>query len=180
MERVPNAEQLAVINELDEDMLVFASAGTGKTFTVANRVKNIIESARAASGEILCLTFTVKACEELKEDIRTYAGAQADLVNINTIHGFCYGLLCEEALRSSGKLGAIRIFDETDRECEAENIIAEWEGSGLPEKFSYGKIGQIISTMKHLRHERIAPDPAQRSTAGYQPTITRSPSIESY
>ena len=45
--RQPNADQLKVINELDSNVILFASAGTGKTFTVAQRVKQIIETERA-------------------------------------------------------------------------------------------------------------------------------------
>ena len=61
MERVPNAEQRQVIEDLENNLIVFASAGTGKTFTVAKRVENIIRLQRALPEQILCLTFTAKA-----------------------------------------------------------------------------------------------------------------------
>ena len=69
IDRIPNAEQQAIIDELDQNIILFASAGTGKTFTVAKRVCNIIESRRAQPEEILCLTFTIKAANEMKDDI---------------------------------------------------------------------------------------------------------------
>ena len=59
--RMPNPDQQAVIQELDRNLILFASAGTGKTFTVAKRVQRILESGRARPEEILCLTFTIKA-----------------------------------------------------------------------------------------------------------------------
>ena len=49
-ERKPNTDQLKVINELDSNLILFASAGTGKTFLVAQRVKHIIETGRALPG----------------------------------------------------------------------------------------------------------------------------------
>ena len=50
-ERKPNTDQLKVINELDSNLILFASAGTGKTFSVAQRVKHIIEKKQ---GTVLC------------------------------------------------------------------------------------------------------------------------------
>ena len=64
-----NAAQQRIVNELDRNILLLASAGTGKTNTMAYRVAHIIESGRAAGEEILCMTFTNKACREMKERI---------------------------------------------------------------------------------------------------------------
>ena len=88
MERRPNEEQLRVIENLDENIILFASAGTGKTFTVAKRAAQIIRLGRAKPSEILCMTFTVKACEEMREDLARYVGEEAKNVEIRTIHGF--------------------------------------------------------------------------------------------
>ena len=77
MKREPNNEQLKVINDLTNNIILFASAGTGKTFTVANRVANILASEKATAREILCLTFTIKASKEMSEDILGYAGKAA-------------------------------------------------------------------------------------------------------
>ena len=51
MERAPNAEQRLVIEDLENNLIVFASAGTGKTFTVAKRVARIIKTERALPQE---------------------------------------------------------------------------------------------------------------------------------
>ena len=86
--RQPNDAQRRVIDDLDNNIILFASAGTGKTFTVAKRVAQIIQSGRAKPSELLCLTFTVKACEEMREDIAQYVGQSASEVEIRTIHSF--------------------------------------------------------------------------------------------
>ena len=100
-DRIPNFEQQAVIDELDRNIILFASAGTGKTFTVAKRVCNIIESRRALPEEILCLTFTIKAANEMKDDILHYAGEEAKRVTTRTIHSFAYQILKEESTRDT-------------------------------------------------------------------------------
>ena len=63
---VINSEQQRVIDELDRNILLLASAGTGKTNTLAYRVAHIIESGRCEAHQILCMTFTNKAAQEMK------------------------------------------------------------------------------------------------------------------
>ncbi len=86
--------------DLDKDAVIEASAGTGKTYTIKEIVKKLIEKAKAIPQEILVLTFTEKATRELKERIRqTIAESNEETMrrilmnfedfNIFTIHGFC-------------------------------------------------------------------------------------------
>lgn len=69
-----NALQREAVEELDRNILLLAPAGTGKTNTLACRIVHIIEQDRALPEEILCLTFTNKACREMRERISRYAG----------------------------------------------------------------------------------------------------------
>ena len=64
-----NAEQKAVVETLQENILLTASAGTGKTNTMAARISRIVGEGLAKAEEILCLTFTNKACKEMRERI---------------------------------------------------------------------------------------------------------------
>ena len=131
MERTPNEEQQRVIEELDNNLILFASAGTGKTFTVANRVGRILRENRAAPQEILLLTFTTKACEEMREDIARYVGEQAKSVEVRTIHGFCYRLMREENRRRGDKYLDATVCDEVDAEELLRSILSSqltfWE-----------------------------------------------------
>ena len=52
-----NREQQRVIDEVEQNILLLASAGTGKTNTLAYRVAHIIESGRCEAHQILCMTF---------------------------------------------------------------------------------------------------------------------------
>ena len=124
MKRIPNAQQSAVINDLTNNIILFASAGTGKTFTVANRVANILASGRATAEQILCLTFTIKASKEMAEDILGYAGKEGKDVLVNTIHGFCYRLLLEENQRSRNQYSELGVCDEVDEEEILRSILS--------------------------------------------------------
>ena len=174
MTRTPNAEQAKVIAELDNNIILFASAGTGKTFTVANRVANILKSGRAKAEEILCLTFTIKACDEMKEDIAGYVGEEAKDVRVKTIHGFCHQVLSEESKRVSEKYCEPTVCDEVDQEEILKSIlssrIALWEqeallgvetGEGEAEEssrefFIYRKRGALRELLSGLKHCREA------------------------
>ncbi len=116
MVKTPNERQRFVINNLTDNVILFASAGTGKTFTVANRVANIIALGKALPEEILCLTFTIKAANEMKEDIVGYVGKNGEEVRVNTIHGFCYQLIIEESKRKGERYSDLCVVDEVDQE----------------------------------------------------------------
>ena len=142
MERIPNLQQQSVIDDLKNNIILFASAGTGKTFTVANRVANILRSGNATASEILCLTFTIKACKEMSEDIQKYVGKSAKEVSVNTIHSFCYRLLLEENKHSGKHYGELGVCDEVDEEDVLRSILSarypywqveeEFKKQGLP------------------------------------------------
>ena len=67
-----NKKQQQVINELNQNILLSAGAGTGKTNVLSYRIANILNKNRANADEILCLTFTNKACRELKNRIHSH------------------------------------------------------------------------------------------------------------
>ncbi len=122
--KIPNQQQRQVIDEVDNNVILYAGAGTGKTFTVANRVANILMQEKAKAEEILCLTFTIKACNEMKEDVLGYAGEIAQNVQISTIHGFCYRLIVEELKRVGEENANYTICDEIDQEEILKSILS--------------------------------------------------------
>lgn len=111
-----NREQLRVVENLTDNILLMAPAGTGKTNALALRVAKIIKNDRALPERILCLTFTNKACREMKERVAKMAGEAASGVEVATIHGFCYRLLKAWAGKSAaGDVpGDFRVADEED------------------------------------------------------------------
>lgn len=64
---IPNKEQKELINELDKNILLIASAGTGKTEAMALRIVNIIKSNKGKLEGNIMYNLTNKACKEMKE-----------------------------------------------------------------------------------------------------------------
>lgn len=155
--RVPNAEQQAVIGDLQENIILFASAGTGKTFTVARRVSRILQEGRAAPGEILCLTFTNKAAAEMREDIFSYAGQGAADITVSTIHSFCYQVLREEYKAGDEAVAEPMICDDVDEGEEIKDILLSMgmEAPGEQRRISVlhapAFLAGFVSSLKHQR-----------------------------
>src|ERR1700682_2514919 len=75
-------------------LLVIAGAGTGKTRVITERIRDLLESDAALSGEnILSLTFTKKAAAEMKARVVKAVGERGKDVALATFHSFCETLL---------------------------------------------------------------------------------------
>ena len=109
-----NREQQRVIDEVEQNILLLASAGTGKTNTLAYRVAHLIEGGYAKAENILCMTFTNKAAQEMKSRIEFLVGQPAKAVEISTFHSFCFYVLQQEGKRDESLYTDVTIFDEED------------------------------------------------------------------
>lgn len=150
-------EQRAVIDDFDHNILLLARAGTGKTFTIANKVAEAIRRGFCKGEEVLCVTFTVKAAEELREDIDAWCGEKSG-AEVCTIHGFCYSLV-----KAYGKLtGEFRdptVADEVDVGEILTSLLLDHAERGeyamadglplLPER----QLARIATAIKHEREE---------------------------
>lgn len=90
----PNEKQQKCIDNIDGKYLVLAGPGTGKTFTLIQRVKNMIE--KGINPEtILCLTFSDAATNEMRSRLVKELNKTDIRVNIFTYHGFCNDIITE-------------------------------------------------------------------------------------
>lgn len=109
-----NENQNLLINEYERNVILLASAGTGKTDTLCRRIANIIDDGKASPTEILCITFTNKACKEMKERIEKIVGTAAKEITIKTFHSFCFDIIKLEAKKRTDIFTDFTIFDEED------------------------------------------------------------------
>ena len=72
-------------------MLVVAGAGTGKTSVLTHRIERLVREGHARTDEILALTYTVNAAEEMQDRVRTLLGGKT--VPALTFHDYCLKLL---------------------------------------------------------------------------------------
>lgn len=107
-----NIPQRKAVTVLSGPMAVFAGAGSGKTRVITYRIANLLANGIAMKN-ILAVTFTNKAAEEMKSRVTTLLKADVKNLWIGTFHAVCLRIL-----RSSGKHINLKsdfmIFDEED------------------------------------------------------------------
>lgn len=123
-----NKQQRLAVENLTSHLLLLAGAGTGKTNTLAHRVANLLVSGAAGPAEILCLTFTNRACKEMTERIAQIAGESAEEVTIRTIHSFCAWLLRSMPQRLTDIGRDFAICDQADCQEAIREVVFEVVG----------------------------------------------------
>lgn len=144
-----NKKQQQVINELNQNILLSAGAGTGKTNVLSYRVANILNKNRANANEILCLTFTNKACRELKNRITSQLDFEtANKITIRTIHGFAYQVITTTAKKAQTIFKEFVIFDDEDQKTLIRQTIANFPKARALD------IQYIVNCIEQLKQER--------------------------
>jgi DNA helicase-2/ATP-dependent DNA helicase PcrA len=109
-----NPEQLEAVTTLEGPVLVVAGAGSGKTRTLVYRVARLVESG-VTPGQILLLTFTRKAAEEMLRRASGLVGGSCSQVAGGTFHSFAHQCLRRHA-REIGLAPSFTILDRGDSE----------------------------------------------------------------
>jgi DNA helicase-2/ATP-dependent DNA helicase PcrA len=94
-------------------LLVLAGAGSGKTRVLTHRIAYLLATGMARPGEILAITFTNKAADEMRGRVERLTGAASRLMWVMTFHSACARILRQHAERLGYKRG-FSIYDEAD------------------------------------------------------------------
>ncbi len=103
-----NSSQQTVAESITGPVIVVAGPGTGKTFTLVQRIKKILEESNLSGKTILVLTFSHKAKEEILSRVYLEVGKETTNIEIETFHSFCLKIL----LRKNSNL---QIADEVEQ-----------------------------------------------------------------
>jgi len=107
-----NEEQVAAVTHKEGPLLIVAGAGTGKTTVITRRLAYLIDRNLAKPNEILAVTFTDKAAQEMEERIdKLLPYGYLDLW-ISTFHSFCQRILREHGL-DIGIPTNFKVLDQT-------------------------------------------------------------------
>ncbi len=109
---VLNPEQQQATEHIFGALLVQAPVGTGKTLVLTQRLINAIQAGIPAS-RILCLSFTNKAAQEIRDRVRRALPPQAREITVSTFHGLCAKILRQES-RTLALPADFIIYDDED------------------------------------------------------------------
>jgi len=116
-----NSAQIEAVRHTEGPLLVLAGAGSGKTRVITRRIASLIAHCGVRPEQILAVTFTNKAAEEMKRRVEKLLGAGGLAVSLGTFHSTCVRILRRHA-SLLGMRGSFLIYDEADqlallREC---------------------------------------------------------------
>ncbi len=123
-----NKAQKEAVTHLDGPLLIVAGAGSGKTKVLTTRIANIIRKKKAFPNQILAVTFTNKAANEMQNRVSQILGSSAvGLSWLGTFHSICAKLLRKHA--AAVNLNSNFTIVDTDDQaklikniCKAENV----------------------------------------------------------
>lgn len=153
----PNPEQRELINAIEGLYLVDAGAGTGKTFTVTRRYANIVEQDGIAPSDVLLVTFTNNAAEEMRDRIvRNSEYGMRELSNapIQTFHSLAHDILDEHGHDAPTYLGVEETITGSTRIIEDDIIeqalFREFIGQFIDSHPEYNEFFTAISETTEL------------------------------
>ncbi len=143
-----NAEQKQAVLHADGPLLILAGAGSGKTRVIAYRTAHLIASRRAGPDELLAVTFTNKAAEEMRGRVERLVDTGGRRLWISTFHAFC-----ARVLRREGGVELTRdfvIYDTADQLAVVRGILRDLDADDklLPARQALSEISQAKNRMQ--------------------------------
>jgi DNA helicase-2/ATP-dependent DNA helicase PcrA len=109
-----NPEQRTAVLHLNGPLLILAGAGSGKTRVITSRIAHLVGDGHAEPHEVLAVTFTNKAAEEMRARVEALLGSDCSRMWISTFHALCARLLRREA-PAIGLSRDFVIYDSSDQ-----------------------------------------------------------------
>jgi DNA helicase-2/ATP-dependent DNA helicase PcrA len=127
-------------------LLILAGAGSGKTRVLTHRIAYLVGTGQARPGEILAITFTNKAADEMRGRVESLVGDRARAMWVMTFHAACARMLRSNADRL-GYTRGFTIYDEQDSLRLVKQCIDELDID--PKRFAPRGIRRQISDAKN-------------------------------
>jgi uncharacterized protein (TIGR00375 family) len=149
-------EQRAAAGAQAGPLLVVAGPGTGKTRTLTHRLAHLIQERGMAAERCLAISFTRRACGELRERLDALVGGEAERVLVTTFHGLGLRILREQH-KAVGLGPGFRVADDTER----LELLAEVLGG--PEREARRLLPELVRRKRDraLRWPDLDPEPSE-------------------
>ena len=139
-----NPRQKEAVITTEGPVLILAGPGSGKTRVLTHRLAYLIKSG-IPPANILAVTFTNKAADEMKSRVKKLVGKLSNLPFVGTFHSFCLRILRREIDKLGYKKSFV-IYDEDDQLSLVKKIIENLEIN--KDQFPAKKVATTISALK--------------------------------
>lgn len=157
-----NPEQLRAVQHDKGPLLILAGAGSGKTRVLTHRIAYLIEKRKVNPYQILAITFTNKAANEMRERVDKIVGYGSENIWVSTFHSTCVRIL-RRFIDTLGYERSFTIYDTDDQKtlmrevCKYLNI----DTKQMSER-------SILSAISKAKDELITPEEFELQARDYQ------------
>ncbi|MGH9091530.1 MAG: ATP-dependent helicase, partial [Acidimicrobiales bacterium] len=165
-----NPPQRAAVEHRGGPLLVVAGAGSGKTRVLTRRIAHLLATGDAAPWEVLAITFTNKAADEMRRRVVDLVGPRAERMWVSTFHSACLRMLRSHADRL-GYRSSFTVYDDADSRRLVEIVVAELglDTKRLPPRSVAAVIGQakgeLVDVGRFREEAGFGGDPFRRRIA---------------
>jgi len=157
-------QQQAVLHS-GSPLLILAGAGSGKTRVLTHRAAHLVESGLALPENLLLLTFTNKAAQEMKNRMGVIIKSNTEKLFAGTFHSFS----CRLLRKYGPKIGidsSFTIYDSDDQENLIRTILSDTHYT--PQEF---KISSLMYYIENCKNNFIVPEAAANAASGFWESV---------
>lgn len=151
----PNKKQDECIRTLDGPVMVLAGPGTGKTYTIIQRIKYMINTGIEPSS-ILCLTYSEAAANEMKGRLVKEIGAVSASVTVNTYHAFCNEII-KQYPSEFELLDKVSLADEITKRTLMEEVLDNIKPKAYKTRWGDSKyfIPELLNAVNEIKSNQV-------------------------
>src|SRR6476646_7203270 len=147
-----NPEQREAVLHIKGPLLILAGAGSGKTRVITSRIAYLVGDGHAEPHELLAVTFTNKAAEEMRARVESLLGSDCSKMWVSTFHSLCARLLRREA-PAIGLSRDFVIYDSSDQLTVVKQALKE-----LQVDDSFVQPRAALSRISHAKNRMETPE----------------------
>ena len=147
-----NDKQYEAVTNTEGPSLVIAGAGSGKTKVLTHKIAYLIGEKAVKPWNVLAITFTNKAANEMKERVKNLVGDTASDIWMGTFHSICVRIL-RKTIDRIGFDSSFVIFDTSDQKSMIKKILKE---QNLDDKIFSDK--SVLYEISNAKNEMLTPE----------------------
>ena len=156
-----NSEQREAVLHVNGPLLILAGAGSGKTRVITSRVAYLVGDGHASPHNVLAVTFTNKAAEEMRARVEVLLGSDCSRLWVSTFHSLCARLLRREA-PAIGLSRDFVIYDSSDQLSVVKQALKD-----LHVDESFVQPRAALSRISHAKNRMEGPEEVAAGTEGW-------------
>ena len=155
-----NPMQRQAVFHTEGPLLILAGAGSGKTRVLTHRIAYLIQEKEVNPWNILAITFTNKAAQEMRERVDRIAGFGSEAIWVSTFHSTCVRIL-RRHIDNLGYDTNFTIYDTDDQKSVIKDVCRR-----LNVDTKVFKERALLSEISHAKDNLITPDQMEMNAAG--------------